>query len=486
MWKILKSSFVILVVAAAVGGGTYSFFSDTETSVGNTFTAGALDLKVDSESHYNGLVCTPGEEENTWQLPGVCTPTGGNLVQNGGFEDPEVTDGAQWQIFDDGVTDLDWDVQWVTPGVPAEKPATAKLELHEGVLGAAAEGNQYAELDSDWFGASNPQSGEPASVRIKQSIPTTIGKKYRLSFQFAPRPNTGLSENQLEVKAGGALLATLSGSGGGSIVWTPHTYEFIATASTTEISFADLGTENSLGTFLDDVDVHELVCPATESDELIGTPCDGTWSLTDLENGVHKFFNFNDVKPGDVGEDTVSLHVYDNDAWGRMKIDVTKDEDNTCTNSEEIAENNACVAPNGPGELRENLNFTIWLDEGTMPGFQGKGTDPGEGDNVKQAGEIELVAPGEIDASGETHNIWTGLALAYATHSCTVADGHTNYGLCNGLAVDGRMVGSTTYYFGIGWDLPATTGNEAQTDVFVGDISFEIEQVRNNPTPFAP
>lgn len=486
MWKILKSSFVILAAAALVGGGTYSFFTDTEKSVGNTFTAGALDLKVDSESHYNGLVCTPGEDGNTWQLPGECTPTGGNLIQNGGFEKPEVTDGAQWQIFNDGDADLDWDVAWVTPGVPIEKPTTAKLELHEGVLGAAAEGDQYAELDSDWFGASNPQSGEPASVRIKQSIPTTIGKKYQLSFQFAPRPNTGVSENQLEVKVGGVFLDTLSSAGGGSIIWTSHTYEFIATANTTEISFTDLGTENSLGTFLDDVDVRELSCPSSETSELVDTPCDGTWSLTDLENGVHKFFNFNDVKPGDFGEDTVSLHVYDNDAWGRMKIDVTKDEDNTCTNSEEIAENNACVDPNGPGELRENLNFSIWLDEGTMPGFQGKGTDPGEGDNVKQESEIELVTPGEIDALGETHNIWTGLALAYVNHGCTVTNGHTNYALCHGLAVDGRMVASTTYYFGIGWDLPGTTGNEAQTDVFVGDISFEIEQYRNNPTPFAP
>ncbi|MGB3073311.1 MAG: TasA family protein, partial [Candidatus Moraniibacteriota bacterium] len=69
MWKVAKSSFIILVAVAAVAGGTYSFFSDTETSVGNTFTAGALDLKVDSEAHYNGLVCTPGENGNTWQLP---------------------------------------------------------------------------------------------------------------------------------------------------------------------------------------------------------------------------------------------------------------------------------------------------------------------------------------------------------------------------------------------------------------------------------
>ncbi|QQR79175.1 MAG: DUF642 domain-containing protein [Candidatus Moraniibacteriota bacterium] len=485
MWKVAKSSFIILVAVAAVAGGTYSFFSDTETSVGNTFTAGALDLKVDSEAHYNGLVCTPGENGNTWQLPGTCTPTGGNLITNGGFENPEVTDPNQWQIFDNSTGGLAWDVQWVTSG--GGRPALAKIEYHEGVLGAAAEGDQYTELDSDWGGPSDPQTGEPASIRIKQSIPTVAGKKYRLSFQYSPRPNTAASENVLEVKANGVLLDTVSTAGGGAIAWTPHTYDFFATGATTEISFADLGTENSLGTFLDAVDVHELACPATASGDLIGTPCDGTWTLTDL-GPTHKFFNFADVKPGDVGEDTVSLHVYDNDAWGRMNVTVTADDDNTCTSSEIVAEGpGVCQVPGlGLGDLRSNLNFFIWLDEGATPGFQGKGIDVDEGDNIQQEGEPVLVTPGEINTPSETHNIWQGLAAAYSAHSCTVLDGHTNYGLCNGLAADGRLVGSTTYYFGIGWDLPVDTGNEAQTDVFKADVSFEVEQIRNNPTPFAP
>src|SRR3990167_4747947 len=50
----------------------------------------------------------------------------------------------------------------------------------------------------------------------------------------------------------------------------------------------------------------------------------GNWSESDL--GVHKFFNFDDIKPGDWGEDTISLHVIDNDAWGRFIIDGISDE----------------------------------------------------------------------------------------------------------------------------------------------------------------
>ena len=43
---ILMSILMIGVVAMAAGAGTFAHFSDTETSTGNTFTAGTLDLKV--------------------------------------------------------------------------------------------------------------------------------------------------------------------------------------------------------------------------------------------------------------------------------------------------------------------------------------------------------------------------------------------------------------------------------------------------------
>jgi len=42
--KILASIFVIGILALAMGYGTYSYFSRTKTSTGNTFTAGTMDL----------------------------------------------------------------------------------------------------------------------------------------------------------------------------------------------------------------------------------------------------------------------------------------------------------------------------------------------------------------------------------------------------------------------------------------------------------
>ncbi len=69
--RILISLSVIGIVAAIVIGGTVAYFSDTETSTGNTFTAGILDLKIrdQDEAYGDGVTATwmaedakPGDE----------------------------------------------------------------------------------------------------------------------------------------------------------------------------------------------------------------------------------------------------------------------------------------------------------------------------------------------------------------------------------------------------------------------------------------
>ena len=47
MNKVLTSLLVITIATSLVATGTFAYFSDTEVSTGNTFTAGTFDLTVD-------------------------------------------------------------------------------------------------------------------------------------------------------------------------------------------------------------------------------------------------------------------------------------------------------------------------------------------------------------------------------------------------------------------------------------------------------
>jgi spore coat-associated protein N len=72
--KILGLAIAALLIMVTVGFGTWSYFSDTETSTGNVFTAGTLNLTVDANDGSNTVKFTvtnanPGQSgAGTWTL----------------------------------------------------------------------------------------------------------------------------------------------------------------------------------------------------------------------------------------------------------------------------------------------------------------------------------------------------------------------------------------------------------------------------------
>jgi predicted ribosomally synthesized peptide with SipW-like signal peptide len=106
--KILASVFIISMLAFSLGYGTYSYFNDTETSSGNTFTAGTLDLKVDGQDdgetvvHYTLSNMKPGDDsgyykwvlKNTGTLPGKVSVTFSLIInyENGQTEPEALVD----------------------------------------------------------------------------------------------------------------------------------------------------------------------------------------------------------------------------------------------------------------------------------------------------------------------------------------------------------------------------------------------------------
>src|SRR3990167_10796723 len=89
-----------------------------------------------------------------------------------------------------------------------------------------------------------------------------------------------------------------------------------------------------------------------------------TWRVDyDLsDDPPRQFFNFCDVKPGDWGEDTISLHVKTNDAWLCADVTLTSNNENDLTEPE-TTDGDDTTGP-GAGELAQNINFFWWADDG--------------------------------------------------------------------------------------------------------------------------
>ncbi len=166
-----------------------------------------------------------------------------------------------------------------------------------------------------------------------------------------------------------------------------------------------------------------------------------TWAEKDLVPTADKFFNFGDVKPGDSGENTISLHVINNDAWVCATVSgLTNDENGINEPEGEAGDTTQSV-----GELQQNLVLTVWRDNGAGSGIAG--------DNIQNGTEEVLYTGAPQD------DVWAIYDSATET---------------------GPLAGGTTGYLGVAWSLPIGTGNEVQTDSMTGDISFNVVQARNN------
>jgi len=175
------------------------------------------------------------------------------------------------------------------------------------------------------------------------------------------------------------------------------------------------------------------------------TEC-GTWALKDLVPQSDKFFNFDDIKPGDVGENTISLHVINNDAWVCAEVSSLIDNENGINEPESAIDTTSEV-----GELSQTMEWTIWKDDGVDASGVQVGTAC---DNIQQVGEPTLTSGHPTNGTLALYDSQTGnnFPLAGGSNSC----------------------------LGVAWTLPASSGNETQTDSLTGNISFRVEQSRNN------
>src|SRR3990167_539174 len=246
--------------------------------------------------------------------------------------------------------------------------------------------------------------------------------------------------------------------------------------SDTELSIGNTFSAGAIDLKIDNTSYYNGVATSTTS-----------WTLADLT--IEKFFNFFDLKPGDYGEDTISLHVDTNDAYLCANITLTSNDDNTC-NEPELGDEPSCTAPGvGQGELAQNVNFMWWADDG---------------DNVLETGE-EVISTGPIGAltlntpypitlADSDQNIWTGIGGPVAAldtkyigkawcfgsigQTPVTQDGSGNLmtpaGNNNGNGISGEPEDGGYSCNG------SALNNDTQTDSLTADVSFSAVQSRNN------
>ncbi len=223
----------------------YLKFGNYETKCGNG------EVEPGEECDYGELnqfsTCSA---QCTW-VTGTCNE---EMAANGEFEMPAVKR-DQWDVF--ASSDIPgWDVSWVEDVTEYEgdRRPEPRVEIHAGVNGWTTADDQYVELDGDWQGPRGNVHGEPASVSLSQTIPTTVGYKYIVSWDYAARPNH--DDNHLQVSINGAEVFN-SGSiaGVSDVAWQSENREFIADQELTTVTFTEIGKGDSLGMFLDNVQV---------------------------------------------------------------------------------------------------------------------------------------------------------------------------------------------------------------------------------------
>ena len=168
------------------------------------------------------------------------------------------------------------------------------------------------------------------------------------------------------------------------------------------------------------------------------------FAMTDIIS--EKFFNFDDVKPGDYGKDTIKLKIDSNPAWACAEISNVQSDENGLTNPEtKIGDTET------KGELDEELYITFYKDN-NCDGIK-------DGDDATIVPWTLFANVGKFAIADSLHGpaLEAGKEICVSKMWCFGAV-NTETGACDGSQV----------------------GNKSQSDKLTADISFEAIQSRHN------
>ena len=317
MKKILLSLGTIALVAAAAIGITTALFNDVETSTGNIFTAGSIDLKVDhSGAYYNGLFCgVEGWECEPWADHVVSfdqgTRNNGTPVLAGRSDPAQALGEAE---------DTDT-INFVSLGFTTGINGVIVLGFDNIILNEA--GPDVEIVETSYGDPSDAQYPETANVYASQDGTTWV----QIGFGI-------IQDEVMDL---------------GSLDWAKF------------IKIEDISGSGDFNSTADGFDVDGVRAIHCGSDpsvaQLEGTPCSGAWNLKDLDS--ESFFDIGDIKPGDSGKNVISLEVQGNDSWLCLLISNSDDDENELIDPEEEAGD----VSEDEGELSNYLQGFAWNDK---------------------------------------------------------------------------------------------------------------------------
>lgn len=205
---------------------------------------------------------------------------------------------------------------------------------------------------------------------------------------------------------------------------------------------------------------------------------DLSWEMTNLT--VERFFNYEDLKPGDWGEDTIGIEVGSNPAWVCAHTDVSSNLDNGITEPEDEEDGEIDGSDGTPdGDLADELNFVFWADDGDNV-FEDDEEILVEGpaSNVIDGGTLTLADSAENNIGGTDGEGVSAEETFFIGKAWCYGNLDTSNPLVQDNVNDARNPGSVD---GPGVDCDGTdVSNISQSDILTGDVSFYAEQTRNN------
>lgn len=397
MKRIIGSGAMVLAVLALVVAGTGAFFSDTETSTGNIFTAGTVDLKVDHTfQSYNGVNCE------------TCTLS---LVSSAATQVVGSNGAAAYQG-------------------PFPKNADLVTSIPGAWVSAAAVGG-----GAQWIWVTDPTlpgdaGGSPEYVFEEQFIFQGDSTTFA-GFDFAFAADNGYKielngqeiVNQLGIEFGYNSVKSLDAGQQAAFATALQNGVNILRITVRNLNPANPSNatpaRNPAGLIYNLSFVNE--------DCVNGAPewlwsCQ-LWTETDLDE-TNKFFSFGDVKPGDYGVNVISLHVYDNDSFACLFAHDIEGEATT------------------PGfNLEDYITTFAWVDEDFDGTF-----DPAAGETA--IGQTTLGALGSLaslDPSSSSYLAATSteyIGLAWCAGQISV-DMQTGAISCNAATMTNELQGAS-------------------------------------------